>query len=208
LLSYEWFFTMIYNNLKLYLQNVYKNSLIINTIIETQSLFDIIFIQESPWLVIESISSSTCCKGEDLVGVPHYLNQITFSRLSSCASESPKVITYINICISSLCFSLQNDILNHRDLSCIPFFNQRSILFLINVYSDLSQSALKYLKNTQVNINNILIMTGNFRNNFWDPNFLYYSTYRDTLFEIADSFQLEILKPNELLTIIKTPIQS
>ena len=68
---------------------------------------------------------------------------------------------------------------------------------MINVYLDLSQSALKYLKDTEVNINNILIMTGNFRNNFWDPNFLYYSTYRDTLFEIADSFQLEISKPTE-----------
>jgi len=39
---------MIYNNLKLYSQNVHKNSLIINTILETQSSFDIIFIQEPP----------------------------------------------------------------------------------------------------------------------------------------------------------------
>ena len=39
---------MIYDNLKLYSQNVCKNSLIVNTILETQSSFDIIFIQESP----------------------------------------------------------------------------------------------------------------------------------------------------------------
>ena len=45
-------------------------------------------------------------------------------------------------------------------------------------------------------------MTGNFniRNNFWDPNFLYYPTYRDTLFEITDYFQLEILKSTEFFS--------
>ena len=36
------------------------------------------------------------------------------------------------------------------------------------VYSDSSQLALKYLKDTEVNLNNILIMTGGFniRDNF------------------------------------------
>jgi len=106
----------------------------------------------------------------------------------------------MNTHISSLQFSLQNDILNHRNLSCISFFNQGSIFFLINIYSDLSQSALKYLKDTEANINNILIMTSDFniRDNFWDPDFLYYSIYRDILFEIADFFfQLELSKPTK-----------
>jgi len=116
-----------------------------------------------------------------------------------CASESSRVITYIHICISSLCFSLQNDIINHRDLLCISFFNQESSYFLINVYSDSFQSASKYLKNTEVNINNILIMTRNLniRDRFWDPYFPYHSTHRDFLFDIADSFQLEISKLTE-----------
>ena len=34
--------------------------------------------------------------------------------------------------------------------------------FLINVYSDNQQSTLKYLKNTEVNLNNIIIMTEDF----------------------------------------------
>ena len=40
-------------------------------------------------------------------------------------------------------------------------------------------------------------MTGDFdiRDNFWDSNFPYHSTHRDTLFKIANYFQLEILKP-------------
>ena len=190
---------MIYDNIKLYSQNVHKNSLIVNTIPETQSSFNIIFIQEPPWLIIQSIPSSTSCKGDALVGVPTHLNWTIFARSSVCASESSRVITYIHICISSLCFSLQNDIINHRDLLCIFFFNQESSYFLINVYSDSFQSASKYLKNTEVNINNILIMTRNLniRDRFWDPYFPYYSTHRNFLFDIADSFQLEISKLTE-----------
>ena len=65
---------MIGDNLKLYSQNVHKNSLIINTVLKTESLFDIIFIQESPWLVIQSIASSTSCKEEELVRVTYYPN--------------------------------------------------------------------------------------------------------------------------------------
>ena len=138
-----------------------------------------------------------------LVRVPHYSNWSTFSRTLLDASESPRVIVYINIHIFSLCFSLWNDILNYRDLSCIFFFNQSSSYFLINIYSDLSQLALKYLKNTEVNINNDLTMTRNLniRNSFWNPNFPYYSTYRDTLFDTADSFQLEISKPTKFFLI-------
>ena len=39
--------------------------------------------------------------------------------------------------------------------------------FIINIYTDDQQSALKYLKNIEVNLNNILIMIGDFniRNN-------------------------------------------
>ena len=33
---------------------------------------------------------------------------------------------------------------------------------MINVYSDASQTALKYLKDTEANIHNILVMAGNF----------------------------------------------
>jgi len=64
-------------------------------------------------------------------------------------------------------------------------------IYLISVYSDSSQSDLKYyLKDTKVNLNNVLIMTGDFniRNNFWDSNFLYYFSHRDTIFDIADFF--------------------
>jgi len=55
--------------------------------------------------------------------------------------------------------------------------------FILNIYSDDCQNTLKYLKNTEVNLNNILIMTGDFniRNNDWDPSYPYYLLYTDML---------------------------
>ena len=64
-------------------------------------------------------------------------------------------------------------------------------------FLDSSQMALKYLKDTEVNINNILIMTGDFniRDSSWDPNSSHHSIHRDTLIDIADSFYLELSEP-------------
>ena len=122
-------------------------------------------------------------------------------RAPSNLSDYPRVIVYINIHFSPIHFSLQNDILNHRNILCI--------LFLINIYFNSSQLALKYLKNTEVNISNILIMNGDFniRDSIWDLKYPYYLIYRNTLFDIVDSFQLELSQPG-ILTIIRTPTQS
>jgi len=56
-----------------------------------------------------------------------------------------------------------------------------------------------YLKDTEVNIDNILIMTRDFdiRDIFWDLSYLHHSSHKDTLFEIADSFHVELSKPTE-----------
>ena len=65
----------------------------------------------------------------------------------------------------------------------------------MNVYSDSSHSALKYLKDTEVNINNLLIMTGDFniRDSLWDLSFPHHSSISDDLIIIADSFNLNLL---------------
>jgi len=67
----------------------------------------------------------------------------------------------------------------------------------MNVYSDLSYSALKYLKDTEININNLLIITGDFniRDCFWDSSFLHYSSISEDLLIITDSFDLELSTP-------------
>ena len=185
---------MILNNINIFFQNVQKNNLLTNIILEAQKEFNIIFIQELLWNFICSISSPSNKEGEKLVGVPNHLNWTTFSRNPSNYHDSPRVTTYISTQFTNLHFALHKDIFNHRDIFCISFFNYSSIYFLLNIYSDSLQLALKYLKNTEVNINNVLIMTGDFniRDSLQDLSFSYHSIHRNTLTDIADSFQLDI----------------
>ena len=153
---------MIIRNLNVFSQNVWKNNLLTNTILEAQINFDIIFIQELSWSIIRSIPSSSNKEEKELVGILNHPNWITFSRNLTNSQDLLRVIIYINIRISSLCFFLFKDILDHRDISSISFFNCGSIYSIMNVYLDSSQMALKYFKNTEANINNILIMIGDF----------------------------------------------
>ena len=73
----------------------------------------------------------------------------------------------------------------------------------MNVYSDLSHSTLKYLKDTEVNICNLLVITSDFniQDNLWDSSFPYYSSISDNLIIVADSFNLNLSYPiNQVLT--------
>jgi len=79
-----------------------------------------------------------------------------------------------------------------KDICCFSFFNNSSIFFMINIYSDNNHSALKYLKDTEANIHNVLIIVGNFNisNSDWDSSYPFYSSYSNILVEIVDSFNL------------------
>ena len=192
IISCEWPFSMIIKNLKIFLQNICKNISIVNTILETYSYFDIIFIQELSWSTIHTILSTLSKEREELVDVPNYPNWITFSTLLTKGKDFPRVISYINIWLYYLYFLLCKDIFNHKYISIISFFNKNSIFFLINIYSDSSQLALKYLKDTEVLLNNVLIMTKNFNifDNFWDPNYSFHSSNSNLLINLIDSMNL------------------
>ena len=86
---------------------------------------------------------------------------------------------------------------NHGDINLISFFNYGIICFVINIYSDNHQIALKYLKNIKINLSNILIMIESFniRNNNWDLLYPHYSIHADTLSKVANSFNLELSIP-------------
>ena len=131
------------------------------------------------------------------MGTYHHPNWITFARSPPNCQDFLRVITYINIRISSLRFLLCNDIFNHQDINLISFSNNGICHYILNVYSHSSHSALKYLKDTEVNINNVLIMTGDFniRDNLWDPSFQFHSFSSDNLIMIVDSFDLALSSP-------------
>ena len=57
---------------------------------------------------------------------------------------------------------------------------------------DNHQLALNYLKDTEANIYNILVLTKDFniRDSDWDPLYSHHLAHSDILMEIADSFEL------------------
>jgi len=185
---------MILKSLKILSQNVRKNSLIVQTLLETQKDFDIILIQEPPWLEIRKVLSLSNSEGDLFVGTSHHPNWIMFGRNPTNNNDLPRVVSYVNICLSPLRFLLRKDIINHRDIKLLSFVNNNLFFFILNMYSDSSHSALKYLKDTEVNIDNILIMTGDFniRDSLWDPTFPHHSPISDNLFIIANSFNLTL----------------
>jgi len=93
---------------------------------------------------------------------------------------------------------MRTDILNHRDISLVSFINKDSTYFILNVYSDSQQNALTHLKNTETNLSDVLIMTGDFniRDSDWDPFFPYHSPHTETLLEIADNLGLQLSNPS------------
>ena len=136
---------MIVKNIKILSQNVCKNSLIINTLLEIQTQFDIILIQESLWSEIHKIPSSSNSEGDSLMRTCHHPNWITFARLPSDRLDSPRILMYVNIHLLLLCFLLHKDIINYKDISLISFFNNNVCYYIVNIYSDSSHTALKYL---------------------------------------------------------------
>jgi len=67
----------------------------------------------------------------------------------------------------------------------------------LNIYSDSSHTALKYLKDTEANIDNVILMTGDFntRDSLWNFSFPFYSSIGNDLIIIADSFNLSLSSP-------------
>ena len=77
--------------------------------------------------------------------------------------------------------------MNYRDINLIYFFDNSIICFIINIYSDKQHTALKYLKDIEINLNNILIIIEDFniRNNNWDITYPYHSVQTDNLVRIV-----------------------
>ena len=131
------------------------------------------------------------------MGTSHHSNQMTFARIPSNNKDVLRVITYINICLSALRFHLCKDIFSHRDISLISFSNNNICYYIMNIYSDSSNTALKYLKDTEANIDNVVLMTGDFniRDSLQDSSFPFHLSLSDDLIMIADSFNLALSSP-------------
>jgi len=150
-------------SLKIFSQNVRKNKILTDTILETQkSTTNIIFIQEPPRSLIKYTPSSSSPKGGALINAPFHPNWTWFSHEPTNQEDILRVTTYINRKLNKLRFTLRSDLINHRDINLISYDIQGKEAFVLKIYSNVSQTAIKYLCDNPLNINNVLIMTGDF----------------------------------------------
>jgi len=166
-------------------------------ILEAHSDFDIIFIQEPSWSFICSILCYDNNEENPLMGIVNHPNWLMFAREPVSLNNLPRVAIFINIRLSSLHFSLHKDIINHRDILLLSFFNNGDIFWIMNAYSDSSHSTIKYLKDMELNIRNRLIMTGDFNicDSLWNFSYNFHSSISDDLFAIVDSFNFFLSFP-------------
>ena len=122
LLSYKYCSNMIIKSLKIFSQNIWKNKALTELILEKGINFKILFIQEPPWLVIHTILSSSNKEGDKVVGSSNYSNWMMFSSSSHNKHNYSKVVSYINIHLISMHFSLQKNVFNYKDICCFSFF--------------------------------------------------------------------------------------
>ena len=59
-----------------------------------------------------------------------------FARQAGNSDEHLRVPIYINLILIYLHFSLRKNLINHRDINLISFYNCSIICFTINIYSD------------------------------------------------------------------------
>ena len=95
---------------------------------------------------------------KEIISTSNHLSQTISVRTLNTENEHSKFLIYINIKLIRLQFVLRRDIFKYKGINLLFFFNHGIIFFLINIYLDDHQFALKYLKNTEVNLNNILII--------------------------------------------------
>jgi len=63
---------MILKFLKIFSHNVCKNRLLTDTLLESYKNFNILFIQEPSWSIIQNILSSMSEEEEEIIGAPNH----------------------------------------------------------------------------------------------------------------------------------------
>ena len=78
------------------------------------------------------------------------------------SEQTPRVMCFIHSRLSRLRFALRRDIVDHRDIQLLSFFNRGRCQFLMNIYSDDLHTAVDFLSREALNIPNLLYMDGDF----------------------------------------------
>ena len=98
---------MIRHNLKIFLQNIRKNKILTDIILETQkNLADVIFIQEPLRFLVRHIPSYSNPMGDPLYSISNHPDWILFTCQDTTQENYARVTIYVNKYLARMRFAL------------------------------------------------------------------------------------------------------
>ena len=105
------------NILRIYSQDVQKNYVLVDSLLEFQKdLYDILFIQEPPWNFIQFAPSTSSPGGQEVISAPIHPEWTHVVRFPQDSEQTPRVMCFTHSRLSRFRFALRRDIVNHRDI--------------------------------------------------------------------------------------------
>ena len=181
------------NIIHIYSQNVWKNYVLVDSLLESQKdLYTILFIQEPPWNFIRFVPSTSSPGGQEVIGAPIHPEWTQVVQFLQDSEQMPRVMCIIYFRLSRLHFALRRDIIDYRDIQLLSFFNRGRCQFLINVYSDNLHTAVNFLSREALNIPNLLYIGRDFntRDVEQDSSVSLHPAAGQSLRDLADSYSL------------------
>jgi len=127
-----------------------------------KNTIDVILIQKPPKSLIQRILSHTDPLGDLIYSTSNHPDWTLFIRQDPAQENYTRVATYINKKLLKMRFTLRPNIINHWDINILVFHSDQHINYIINIYSNDNQNALKFLNQNIIDLNNTVVMIGDF----------------------------------------------
>ena len=177
----------------IYLQNVCKNYMLVDSLLEIQKdLYNVLFIQEPPWNFVYFVSFTTISGEDEVFGTPIHPDWVQVVQFPQNSEQTPSIMCFTHSRLFRLCSALRRDIVNHRDIQLLFFFKRGRCQVLINAYFDSFHIAVDFLSNKALNIPKLLYMREdiNVRNAEQDLFVSLHPVASQALRDLADSYSL------------------
>jgi hypothetical protein len=155
----------------------------VETLLQTVGVADILFIQEPPRRLIRHTFSASSDEGEAVMGAPLHPDWSLFENPPS--DTVPRVSTYMHKHLLKLQPALRRDVLSREDL------------FLLNVYNDTHNCAIKCLSEAADLLLSFHLAVGDFNchSDVWDPRVTHHHTTMQSLIDCMSDIGLFWLWP-------------
>src|ERR1700724_461374 len=155
---------------RVYSQNVYKNYAFLSLLLEDlRDSYDIIFVQEPPWVTLRHTVSMTDREGAPMTGSPTHPSWLPVVPREA-EVKRPRVLAYVSARLTHMRPKLRTDVLSHPDIILLTLWGPAGPINLVNVYSGSNGTAIKFLDSPGLELPKLGYMGGDFNchSPLWD----------------------------------------